>query len=159
MFSHIILGALDLDRQAAFYDAVLQNLGLVRREVEGDGGPAGALWTAPGQDWPQFWIQLPFDNHPATPGNGVQVSFRAESCAAVAAAWNAALKAGGTSEGTPGLRLNYAADYYGAYVRDPEGNKLCFLHMDAFTHHSAQPQPLDAPLRPDQKTETNDDDD
>lgn len=159
MFSHIILGARDLDRQAAFYDAVLPHLGLVRREVEDDGGPAGALWTAPGHDWPQFWIQLPFDNQPATPGNGVQVSFLAGSSAAVAAAWKAALQAGGASEGAPGLRLDYAPDYYGAYARDPEGNKLCFLHMDAFTDHPAQRQPSDAPLRPEQKTETDHDDD
>ncbi|WP_206614173.1 VOC family protein [Paenirhodobacter populi] len=162
MLSHIILGARDLDRQTAFHDAVLPHLCLVRREVEGDGGPAGVLWTVPGQDWPQFWTQLPFDGHPATPGNSIQVSFRAESCAAVAAAWNAAIHAGGTREGAPGMRLNYAPDYHGTYARDPEGNggnKPCLLHMHAFTDHPAQPQPSDAPLRPDQTTETHHDDD
>lgn len=159
MFSHIILGARDLARQTAFYDAVLPHLGLVHREAEDDGGPAGSLWTEPGQDWPQFRVQLPYDRRPATWGNGVQISIRALSRAGVDAAWKSAIAAGGTDEGAPGLRPDYDPDYYGAYVRDPEGNKLCFLNMEAFTQHPAQPQPSDAPLRPDQKTETNDDDD
>lgn len=159
MFSHIILGARDLDRQTAFYDAVLPHLGLIRRAAEDDGGPAGSLWTEPGTDWPQFWVQLPIDGRPATWGNGVQVSFRAPSQAAVDAAWAAAIAAGGTDEGEPGLRPAYDPDYYGAYIRDPEGNKLCFLHMDAFTEHPAQPQPSSAPLRPDPETEMKNDDD
>lgn len=159
MFSHIILGARDLARQTAFYDAVLPHLGLIRREAEDDGGPAGSLWTEPGRDWPQFWVQLPWDGRPATWGNGLQVSFRAPSRAAVDAAWAAAISAGGKDEGAPGLRPDYDPDYYGAYLRDPEGNKLCLLHMTAFTNLSVQPQPSDAPLRPDRETETNDDDD
>lgn len=149
MFSHIILGARDLDLQTAFYDAVLSHLGLIRRAAEDDGGPAGSLWTERGQDWPQFWVQLPFDGRLATAGNGVQVRFRASTQAAVDVAWKAAIAAGGIDEGAPGLRPAYDPDYYGAYARDPEGNKLCFLHMDAFTEIPAQPQPSSAPLRPD----------
>ncbi|WEF24867.1 VOC family protein [Paracoccus sp. S3-43] len=140
MFSHIILGARDLDRQTAFYDAVLPHLGLVRQPAEPDGGPAGNCWTQPGRDWPQFWVQLPWDGRPATCGNGTQVSFRAETRKAVDAAWTAALAAGGQDEGAPGLRPHYAPDYYGAYCRDPEGNKLCILHMDAFAPRP-RPQP------------------
>lgn len=134
MFSHINLGARDLARMTAFYDAVLDPLGLVRVDVEDDGGPAGAMWTLPGQHWPQFFVQLPFNGLPATWGNGTQVSFAAPSPAAVDAAWQALVDNGGVDEGEPGLRPNYAPDYYGAYGRDPEGNKLCFVHMAELEH-------------------------
>lgn len=128
MFSHIQIGARDLERLAAFYDAVLEPLGLRRAPDEDDGGPAGVIWHRPGRRWPQFVVQLPFNGLPATWGNGVQVSFAAPSRQAVDAAHAAALALGGADEGTPGLRPQYAADYYGAYCRDPEGNKLCFVH-------------------------------
>lgn len=128
MFTHIILGARDLPRLTAFYDAVLAPLGLVREELEDDGGPPGSMWVMPGRRWPQFFVQLPYNGLPASWGNGTQVSFAAPSRAAVDAAWQALLAAGGRDEGAPGLRPRYAPDYYGAYGRDPEGNKLCFVH-------------------------------
>lgn len=128
MFSHIILGARDLGRLTVFYDAALAPLGLVRVDEPEDGGPSGAMWVMPGWHWPQFFVQLPWNGLPATWGNGTQVSFAAPSRAAVDAAWAAAIAQGGTDEGAPGLRPHYAPDYYGAYCRDPEGNKLCFVH-------------------------------
>lgn len=128
LFSHIILGARDLGRLTAFYDATLAPLGLVRVDEPEDGGPLGAMWVMPGRRWPQFFVQLPWNGLPATWGNGTQVSFAAPSPAAVDAAWAAAIAQGGTDEGAPGLRPHYAPDYYGAYCRDPEGNKLCFVH-------------------------------
>ena len=130
MFSHIILGARDLETMAAFYDVVLAPLGLARENTYDDTGPAGMMWALPGRRWPQFFIQLPFNGLPATWGNGTQVSFAAPSRAAVDAAWQAALAHGGTDEGKPGTREHYDPDYYGAYCRDPEGNKLCFVHAD-----------------------------
>ncbi|NWA02394.1 VOC family protein [Pseudomonas gingeri] len=131
MFSHIQLGARDLPRMIAFYETVLAELGLVRMVDDQDNGPPGAGWQLPGRDWPQFFVQEPFNGLPATWGNGVQVSFAAPSRAAVRAAWNQALALGARDEGAPGLRPDYAADYYGAYCRDPEGNKLCFVHTPA----------------------------
>ena len=128
MYSHIQLGARDLQRMIAFYQAVLGELGLERMDDEEDGGPPGAGWQQPGQRWPQFFIQKPINGLPATWGNGVQVSFAANSTAAVDAAWERAMAMGGTDEGRPGPRHRYAPDYYGAYCRDPEGNKLCFVH-------------------------------
>lgn len=133
MFSHIILGARDLDRMGRFYDAVLAPLGLARGEAEDDGGPPGLLWHRPGREWPQFYVQMPFNGLPATWGNGTQVSFAAPSRDAVTAAWQAAIAAGGTDEGAPGLRAHYGAGYFGAYCRDPEGNKLCIVHVPAFS--------------------------
>ncbi|BBP76645.1 VOC family protein [Pseudomonas gingeri NCPPB 3146 = LMG 5327] len=131
MFSHIQLGARDLPRMIAFYEAVLAELGLVRMDDDQDNGPPGAGWQLPGRGWPQFFVQEPFNGLPATWGNGVQVSFAAPSQAAVRAAWNRALALGARDEGAPGLRPDYSADYYGAYCRDPEGNKLCFVHTPA----------------------------
>ena len=128
MFSHIQIGARDLPKMVAFYEQVLDVLGLVKMPDEGGGGPPGAGWTALGKPWQQFFVQLPFNGLPATWGNGVQVSFAAGSQAQVDAAWHAALAAGGSDEGAPGLRPQYMPDYYGAYCRDPEGNKLCFVH-------------------------------
>ena len=87
-------------------------------------------WTSAGREWPQFFVQLPFNGLPATWGNGAQVSFAAPSRGAVDAAWQAAIANGGIDEGKPGLREHYGPDYYGAYCRDPEGNKLCFVHAD-----------------------------
>lgn len=128
MFSHIIVGARDLYRLVAFYDRVLRELGLVPMSDEDDGGPPGKGWQSPGRRWPQFFVQEPFNGQPASPGNGTQVSFACTSRDQVDAAWAAALANGGSDEGSPGVRVRYAPDYYGAYCRDPEGNKLCFVH-------------------------------
>jgi catechol 2,3-dioxygenase-like lactoylglutathione lyase family enzyme len=130
MFSHIQIGARDLATMITFYDAVLTTLGLVRMPDEDDDGPAGAGWRFPGRKWPQFFVQLPFNGLPATWGNGTQVSFAAHSQKQVQAAWEAAMAMGGKDEGAPGLRPQYSEDYFGAYCRDPEGNKLCFVHAD-----------------------------
>jgi catechol 2,3-dioxygenase-like lactoylglutathione lyase family enzyme len=128
MFSHIIVGARDLAVMIPFYQAVLGPLGFERMPEENDGGPAGVGWQLPGKRWPQFFVQQPFNGLPATWGNGMQVSFACASREQVQAAWTTALAHGGADEGAPGVRPQYAADYFGAYCRDPEGNKLCFVH-------------------------------
>jgi predicted lactoylglutathione lyase len=74
-----------------------------------------------------FWVVLPNDEKEATPGNGVTVAFDAPTHAAVDAFHAAAIAAGGSDEGPPGPREHYHADYYGAYVRDLDGNKLCVV--------------------------------
>lgn len=122
MFSHISLGTDDLPRACAFYDAVLAPLGLARMVTLPEQGAAGY-----GGDIARFWITRAFDGRPATPGNGAMVAFEAPSRAAVDATHAAALAAGGRDEGPPGLRPLYSPDYYGAYFRDPGGNKLCVV--------------------------------
>ena len=72
----------------------------------------------------KLFIVSPFDGGRAAPGNGPHAAFLAPDRAAVDAFHAAALAHGGTDEGTPGLRPHYHANYYGAYVRDPDGNKL-----------------------------------
>ncbi|MCE3026883.1 VOC family protein [Salinicola sp. DM10] len=133
MYSHIMLGARDLTLLTSFYDALLACLGLVRQTFDMDGGPEGEGWVPTGQAWPVFIVQYPFNGLPATWGNGVQVSFAAPTREAVNAAWRTAIERGGSSEGEPGLRPHYGEDYYGAYCRDPEGNKLCFVHASGMS--------------------------
>jgi catechol 2,3-dioxygenase-like lactoylglutathione lyase family enzyme len=122
MFSYVSLGTRDLSRALPFYDAALAPLGHFRI----DGYDPDAISAAWGTDdpGPHLWVTTPFDGQPALPGNGVMVSFLAETRAAVDAFHAAALAAGGTDEGAPGLRPQYGPSFYAGYVRDPDGNKL-----------------------------------
>ena len=127
MFSHIFLGVSDFERTLAFYNPLMSALGLESRFCEPSRPWAG--WQShPGQR-PLFLIGKPYDQQPHERGNGQMVAFLAESRAVVASAYAVALALanGGTSEGAPGLRPEYHEHYYGAYFRDPEGNKLCVV--------------------------------
>ncbi|MEP6907154.1 MAG: VOC family protein [Pseudoxanthomonas sp.] len=124
MFSHVTVGCNDLERACAFYDAVLLPLGLRRRAVMSDGGPAAACWVLPQATLPRFYVYTPFDRKPATVGNGVMVAFTAPSAEAVNRAYATGMASGGTDDGAPGPRPHYGAGYYGAYLRDPDGNKV-----------------------------------
>lgn len=125
VISHITLGANDRDRAARFYDTVLGVLGLERL----DKPPGLPLAYGKGGTMPTIFVGLPFDDRPATWGNGTHVAFQAETRDAVHRFHEAALANGGMCEGPPGPRPRYNATYYAAYVRDPDGNKLqavCF---------------------------------
>jgi catechol 2,3-dioxygenase-like lactoylglutathione lyase family enzyme len=128
MYSHVTVGTSHMSRALRFYDAVLAPLGLTRKRTF-----KIAVSYAP-PDFSDvnepFWVVRPYDKKEATPGNGAMVAFEAQTRAAVDAFHAAALAAGGSDEGAPGLRAHYHPDYYGAYVRDPDGNKLC-----AVCHH------------------------
>ncbi|NSY20098.1 VOC family protein [Neorhizobium sp. AL 9.2.2] len=131
MFSHIMIGARDLKTMVAFYDAVLATLGL-RRVVElDDVDEAGVIWWKGDRRWPQFALRHPINGLPATWGNGMQISFAAQSREAVNLAWATAMENSALDEGAPGARPQYAEDFYAAYCRDPAGNKLCFVHAHA----------------------------
>ncbi|MFZ2309202.1 MAG: VOC family protein [Rhodoferax sp.] len=123
MFSHIFIGITDFDRALRFYSAVMGCLGLEQRFCEPDRPWAG--WQRAGEARPLFLIGRPFDGQPHVAGNGQMTAFLADSRANVDATYAAALAHGGSSEGAPGLRPEYHAHYYGAYFRDPDGNKLC----------------------------------
>jgi catechol 2,3-dioxygenase-like lactoylglutathione lyase family enzyme len=124
MFSHVTIGARDLTRALEFYDAALAPLGIYR--VPGRKYAGWASWRRAGEA-ETLWVGKPQNGEPASNGNGWMLAFTAPSRAAVDAAYAAAMVAGGTDEGAPGPRPQFAADYYGAYVRDPEGNKLHFV--------------------------------
>jgi len=128
MLSYVYLGTNDLERAIRFYDAALAPLGMPRC-VTGD--PA---WDRVAAGWGLYeddgvrelglWIGMPFDGQLASVGNGTMVALRARSWRAVDDFHAAALAHGGRCEGPPGLRLHYNPDFYAAYVRDPDGNKL-----------------------------------
>ena len=128
MFSHITVGTNDLERATAFYDAVLAQLGFQQRAVIPDGGPPSACWIAPQATLPRFYVYSPFDRRPAAAGNGGMVAFLAPSPEAVDAGYAAGISSGGIDEGAPGTRVQYGTDYYGAYLRDPDGNKVHLVH-------------------------------
>lgn len=121
MLSHITLGTNDFDRALDFYDKVLAPLGIKRTETVAQYG--FAMFQRDGDPFTLF-ICKPFNEQPATHGNGTHVAFMAPDHAAVDTFHAAALAAGGIDEGAPGPRPHYHKDYYGAYVRDIDGNKL-----------------------------------
>ncbi|RZJ11018.1 MAG: VOC family protein [Rubrivivax sp.] len=123
MFSHITVGITDFDRALAFYKPLLDALGVQLRFQDAERPWAG--WQSSPDPRPLFLITRPYDRQPHQPGNGQMVAFLAKSRAQVDEAHAAALAHGGRCEGKPGLRPQYHANYYGAYFRDPEGNKLC----------------------------------
>ena len=123
MFSHIIVGVTDFERSLSFYKPVLDALGIQFRFQSDERPWAG--WQSSPEPRPLFLIARPFDGQPHQPGNGQMVAFLAGSRALVDEVHALALAHGGTCEGKPGLRPEYHAHYYGAYFRDPDGNKLC----------------------------------
>lgn len=119
----MFIGVTDFDRALAFYRPVMAGLGLAMRFCEPAKPWAG--WHNPQGQRPFFVICHPFDGQPHHPGNGQTVAFAAADRATVDTVHATALAWGGTCEGPPGLRPQYHAHYYGAYFRDPDGNKLC----------------------------------
>jgi len=128
MLSHICLGTNDPARAGRFYDAVLGTLGLRRLEGsaqwESSGWYGWGTYQLEGARELTLWLCPPFDGRAASAGNGTMLAFSARSRSEVDRFHAAALAQGGSSEGAPGLRPQYASDFYGAYVRDPDGNKL-----------------------------------
>lgn len=123
MFSHIFIDVSDFDRALDFYEPLMAALGIELRFCDRSRPWAG--WQSQGDPRPLFLIGTPYDNQPPHAGNGHMTAFLATSRAGVRRAYLLALANGGTSEGEPGLRPQYHQDYYGAYFRDPDGNKLC----------------------------------
>ena len=119
MLLYVTRGTNDLTRSARFYDAVLAALGYERRVTEAD----EIGYAAAGDRRCRLWVTKPYDGKGATFGNGTTVAIEAPSRAAVDAFHKAGLANGGADEGAPGLRP-FHPDFYAAFVRDPEGNKL-----------------------------------
>lgn|GEM_PF-188223 len=125
MFSHVFVGVSDFDRALGFYRALFGCLGIEERFCEPQRPWAG--WQTPGAVRPLFLIGTPHDRQAQAPGNGQMVAFSASSRHGVDGTYAVALEHGATCEGPPGLRPEYHAHYYGAYFRDPDGNKLCVV--------------------------------
>lgn len=125
MFSHLYIGLSDFDRAIGFYRPLAAALGLQERFCEADPGWAG--WHQPGSIRPLLIVGRPWNGQPHDPGNGQMTAFLVEQRAKVRELHALALANGGVCEGPPGLRPHYHRNYYGAYFRDTEGNKLCVV--------------------------------
>ncbi len=122
MFSHIMIGTNNLDRAKTFYDAVLGTLGVAPAVVDRHRifyrTPTGV-----------FSVSLPIDGKPATVANGGTIGFACKTPADVEAWHKAGVTNGGkTCEDPPGVREGAAGKLYLAYLRDPDGTKICALH-------------------------------
>lgn len=127
MIDHLSITTTDLDRAQAFYDPVLAALGYPR--VNRRPHAIGYGVRDRGPDAPAY-ISVYLTRETLVPDNR-HWAFRAPSRAAVRAFHEAALRHGGTDDGAPGLRPNYHEHYYGAFVRDPDGNRI-----EAVTHQA-----------------------
>ena len=123
MIGYVTIGAKDSEASGKFYDAVFGAVGHERKFS--DGGWIG--YGPKGKEEHNVFVCPPFNKEPATFGNGSMVAFKAKNADEVKAAHAAGLKSGGTDEGGPGYRPPEKQSWYGAYLRDPTGNKICFF--------------------------------
>ena len=117
MIDHVSVPVRDLAAATRFYEAVLGALGLTALERR----PATVGF---GKQYPEFWINLRAEAPPAPDNSGAHVALRARSTELVDAFHAAALDAGGTCDGAPGLRPQHGDGYYAAFIRDPDGNRV-----------------------------------
>ena len=127
MIGYVTLGTNDIERAWAFYDALLAELGAKRlmQFPENDFTLYGTGYGKPG-----LAVTRPYNGEAAVAGNGNMVSLTVDERAKVDALYARALELGGTDEGAPGLRTEEGPRaFYGAYFRDPDGNKLCVFRV------------------------------
>jgi len=123
MIHHVSLGTNNVARSRRFYDRVLKVLGLRLLKASDESADYGVSAVI-------FSLETPVDGEPASAGNGVHIAFDAGGRSTVDEFHRVALLHGGTDAGAPGLRSEYDPHYYGAFVLDPDGNKI-----EAVTHH------------------------
>ncbi len=128
MLSHVYLGTNDFVRALEFYSRVMGVLGLPLKFSDSE--KSWAAWKSATADRPLFILGRPSNGEAAQPGNGQMVALLAPSRTKVDQCYEVAIADGARCEGPPGLRPQYHANYYGAYFRDPDGNKLCVCCHD-----------------------------
>jgi catechol 2,3-dioxygenase-like lactoylglutathione lyase family enzyme len=117
MIDHVSVAVRDLERATRFYEAVLGAIGYERLETR-------PHTVGFGKKYPEFWINLRAAMAPLAPDSGAHVGLRVRSVELVDAFHAAALAAGGTSDGAPGLRPQHGEGYYATFIRDPDGNRI-----------------------------------
>ena len=117
MIDHVSVAVRDIAASTRFYDTLLATIGIVKLETR----PATVGF---GKKYPEFWINLRAGLAPVLPESGAHICFRARSTELVDAFHAAALAAGGTSDGAPGIRPAHGEGYYAAFIRDPDGNRI-----------------------------------
>ncbi|HYJ53396.1 MAG TPA: VOC family protein [Allosphingosinicella sp.] len=126
MIGYVTLGSNDLEKARAYYDALFGSIGAGRLMEFGEN------FTMYGTAWgrPAVAITKPFNGEAATPGNGNMTALVLDTREKVDALYARAIELGGSDEGPPGLRGEEGDQaFYGAYFRDPEGNKLCAFRI------------------------------
>jgi catechol 2,3-dioxygenase-like lactoylglutathione lyase family enzyme len=121
MLGYVTIGARDSEASGRFYDAFFGAFGNERKFA--DGGWIG--YGPKGSDKHSVYVCPPHNSESATFGNGSMLAFTAKNQDEVKAAYKAGLAAGGSDEGAPGFRPPEKQEWYGAYLRDPTGNKIC----------------------------------
>lgn len=126
MIGYALVGSNDLEKAKAFYDQLLAVVGAGKLFEH----PSGGRVYAAQPDRPFFGVVGPFNQQPATVGNGTMIALQANSRPQVDALYGKAIELGGTDEGPPGLRGEEGPSaFYGAYFRDLDGNKLCVYRV------------------------------
>jgi catechol 2,3-dioxygenase-like lactoylglutathione lyase family enzyme len=124
MIGYVTIGASDVEAALPFYDGVFGAIGGERKSFEG-----GWAFYGPKGGEGNVGVCKPFDGQAARAGNGIMIAFAAPSQDAVRDAHAAGLANGGSDEGAPGFQPPDGKAFYGAYLRDPTGNKICVFHM------------------------------
>jgi catechol 2,3-dioxygenase-like lactoylglutathione lyase family enzyme len=117
MIDHVSIAVRDLEACGRFYEIALAAIGYTKLIVR-------PTTIGFGKKYPDFWLNERRNMAPVDPDSGTHVCLRASSVEEVQAFHAAAIAGGGASDGAPGLRPEYTAGYYAAFVRDPEGNKI-----------------------------------
>ena len=128
MIAYVMVGTNDLESAVKFYDRLMTKMNMVRVETDKDFA-AYAPKSKPENI--EFYVTKPFDGNRANSGNGTMIALAEEASQIVDDCHKAGIDAGGKDEGAPGFRPANGNIYY-AYVRDLDGNKLCFVHEKEF---------------------------
>lgn len=124
IMAHVSIGTNRFEDAVVFYDRVLATLG-AKRIVEIPG--TAIAW---GREFPEFWVQIPYNQQAAETANGVHFAFLADSKDMVSAFYQTGLASGATCDGPPGPRPLYSDAYYGCFLRDLEGHKIEAMYWD-----------------------------
>lgn len=122
--NYVMLGSNDVESARSFYDTVFPAIG---GKLIAEYMPYAFCYQF--RDGGRVWVANPYNKEAAQPGNGTMVGLACESKAEVDEAHRLGLTAGGTNEGDPGPRPLYGPDFYGAYLRDLDGNKMSFVFL------------------------------
>lgn len=123
--NYVTLGSNDVLKARQFYDAVMP---VIDGTLTAEYMPHAFCYELRGGG--RIWVLKPFDRSDASVGNGNMVGLQCQNADEVRAAHQASLANGGTDEGAPGPRPQYGPDFFGGYIRDPDGNKISFVSFD-----------------------------
>ena len=127
MIAYVTVGVNDINAAEQFYSSFLPALGYQLEYYQEDLSYSLPVKAGQSPLLPEFYVKRPFNGAPATAGNGSMVAFEARSQNEVKALHAAAITAGGSDDGAPGFRADYGPNFFVAYLRDPQGNKIALF--------------------------------